>query len=55
MKPESLALKAASFYGGVRHKRYSVQQEIAPLKKSVQHSDLLYFKTADLCIFKTAI
>jgi hypothetical protein len=31
MKTVALALMgAASFYGGVRHKRYSVQQEIAP-------------------------
>ncbi|CAA9201135.1 hypothetical protein FLA105534_03422 [Flavobacterium bizetiae] len=31
MKPNLLALMgAASFYGGVHHKRYSGQQEIAP-------------------------
>jgi hypothetical protein len=31
LKIGALALmEAASFYGGVRHKRYSVQQEIAP-------------------------
>jgi len=31
MKPKALALMgAASFYGGVHHKRYSRQQEIAP-------------------------
>jgi hypothetical protein len=26
-------MEATSFYGGVRHKRYSGQQEIAPNKK----------------------
>jgi len=31
MKPTALALMgAASFYGGVHHKRYSGQQETAP-------------------------
>ncbi|MCA1918839.1 MULTISPECIES: hypothetical protein [Flavobacterium] len=31
MNPKALALMgAASFYGGVHHKRYSGQQEIAP-------------------------
>ena len=31
MKTEALALmETASFYAGVRHKRYSVQQETAP-------------------------
>jgi hypothetical protein len=31
LKPEALALmEAASFCAGVRHKRYSVQQETAP-------------------------
>ncbi len=31
MKPKALALmETASFCGGVRHKRYSGQQEIAP-------------------------
>jgi hypothetical protein len=31
MKPKALALmKATSFYAGVRHKRYSGQQEYAP-------------------------
>jgi len=31
MKPTALALiEAASFCGGVRHKRYSGEQEIAP-------------------------
>ena len=31
MKPKALALMgAASFYGGVHHKRYSGQQETAP-------------------------
>jgi len=34
MKTGVLALmEAASFYGRVCHKRYSVQQEIAPKKK----------------------
>jgi|GEM_PF-1957130 len=31
LKTNALALmEATSFYGGVRHKRYSEQQEIAP-------------------------
>ena len=35
MKTIALALmEAASFYAGVRHKRYSVQQEPAPEKIS---------------------
>jgi len=35
MKPKALALmETASFCGGVRHKRYSVQQEPAPDSKN---------------------
>ncbi len=35
IKPKALALMGtASFCGGVRHKRYSVQQETAPDSKT---------------------
>ncbi|WP_262510118.1 hypothetical protein [Flavobacterium hydrophilum] len=43
MKPRALALMAAaSFCAGVRHKRYSVQQESAPVhNKLIKHKNRL--------------
>ena len=32
-------METASFYGGVRHERYSGQQEIAPNKKPSTFAD----------------
>ena len=45
LKTDALALMgAASFYGGVHHKRYSGQQEIAPYSDYAQCDHMTTFR-----------